>query len=136
MIREICRDTFFLSQRSEEAGAADMQTAADLQETLRAHAGECVGMAANMIGVRKRIIAVMLGMSPVVMMNPEIVARSGEYETQEGCLSLSGVRSTVRYRRITVVWQDMRMQKQKRSFEGFPAQIIQHEIDHLNGILI
>lgn len=136
MIREICRDTFLLSQKAPAATSADLQTAADLRDTLMAHAGECVGMAANMIGENKRIIAVLNGSIPLVMLNPEIVACSGKYETSEGCLSLSGVRKTARFRKITVVWQDMNLRKQKCSFEGFPAQIIQHEIDHLSGILI
>lgn len=136
MIRPICRDTFLLSQRASAATAADMQTALDLRDTLTAHAAECVGMAANMIGVNKRIIAVSVNGIPLVMCNPEITARAIPYEAEEGCLSLSGVRKAARFRRITVIWQDLNGKRQKRTFEGFPAQIIQHEMDHLAGILI
>ncbi len=136
MIRNICRDTFLLSRKALPATAEDLPTAFDLRDTLMAHAAGCVGMAANMIGENKRIIVIMANRLPLVMLNPEILSCSGKYETTEGCLSLDGVRKTVRYKQITVSWQDMNMRRQKRSFEGFPAQIIQHEIDHLNGILI
>ena len=138
MIRPICRDTLLLSKPAEKATAADLPTVQDLRDTLLANADRCVGMVANMIGVPKRIIAVLLPGTalPILMLNPEITAKSGAYKTAEGCLSLSGERETTRFRTITVRWQDLSMQPQKRRFEGYPAQIIQHEIDHCSGILI
>jgi len=126
----------FLAAKSEPATQADKQTAMDLLDTLTAHADGCVGMAANMIGVRKRIIAVSIGMMNVAMFNPAIVQKSGEYEAEEGCLSLVGVRKAKRYERIVVEYQDMNMRKKKQTFTGWTAQIIQHEIDHCDGILI
>ena len=136
MIRPIMKDPMFLALPSEAAAEADKQTARDLLDTLRAHLDGCVGMAANMIGVRKRIIAVCVGFGQMVMINPEIAAKSGAYETEEGCLSLAGVRKTTRYEHIEVVYQDMNMKKHRQHFDGYVAQIIQHEIDHCNGILI
>jgi peptide deformylase len=138
VIHPICRDTVLLSEPAEKAANADLQTARDLAETLLANRQRCVGMAANMIGVPKAIIAILPpdAQIPLVMLNPKILARSGEYEVQEGCLSLPGERPAKRYRSITVTWQDLSMQKQKRRFEGYVAQIIQHEIDHLQGTLI
>ena len=138
MIRPVCRDTVLLSKPAERATNADLQTAHDLSETLLANAQRCVGMAANMIGVPKCIIAVLPPGTklPLVMLNPQIIAKSGAYETQEGCLSLPGERPAQRFHTITVKWQDLSMRPQKRRFEGYTAQIIQHEIDHCSGILI
>lgn len=136
MIRPIVHDPLFLARKSEPATEADRQAAADLLDTLRASLDRCVGMAANMIGERKRIIAFCSGPFQTVMFNPRITEGSGEYETEEGCLSLPGVRKTKRYRRITVAYQDQAFRKRTETFEGFTAQIIQHEIDHCDGILI
>ena len=136
MVRSIVHDPLYLGGKSEPATEADRQVAADLQDTLRAHLDRCVGMAANMIGVRKRIIVFCSGPMQVVMYNPQIVSAAGEYETEEGCLSLAGVRKTKRYQRITVKYQDQGFRPRTGTFEGFTAQIIQHEIDHCNGILI
>ncbi len=136
MIREIVRDPLFLAGRSEEAGPADDPTAADLLDTLRANLDRCVGMAANMIGVRKRIIVFCSGPMQAVMINPRITAKEGPYEAEEGCLSLAGVRKAKRYRRITVRYLDRAFQPRTAVFEGFTAQIIQHEIDHCDGVLI
>ena len=136
MIKPIMKDMLFLAQKSDPAAKEDLQTARDLLDTLRAHDEHCVGMAANMIGVRKRIIAVSVGFGHLVMLNPVIVKKSGPYEAQEGCLSLSGVRSAKRYEQIEVTWQDMDMKAKRQSFGGYTAQIIQHEIDHCDGILI
>ena len=136
MIREICKDVLFLARKSEPATSDDLPVAADLLETLKAHADGCVGMAANMIGVQKCIIAVNVGPTNIAMLNPEIVKRSGKYMTEEGCLSLDGERTTVRYEKITVTYQDMQLKTHKQSYSGFTAQIIQHEIDHCNGIII
>lgn len=128
---------FFLTQPSVEATAADIAIARDLAETLEAHRATCVGMAANMIGERKRIIAVLDEASKVLtMFNPEIISHERPYNTTEGCLSLPGERETLRYERITVSYQDESMQAFERSFKGRVAQAIQHEIDHCNGILI
>lgn len=126
----------FLSLPSSAATAADAQTAQDLLDTLAAHAHECVGMAANMIGTAKRIIVFDDEGTPRIMFNPEIVSRSGAYETEEGCLSLPGSRRTTRYRTIKVRFEDRGSQPREQTFTGFTAQIIQHEIDHCNGILI
>ena len=136
MIKPITHDTFFLSRKSEPATAADLPIAKDLRDTLAAHRAECVGMAANMIGSSKRIIIVSVGMFDMVMLNPVIVKKSGAFETEEGCLSLSGTRRTTRYQTITVEYRDGDWNKQTRVFTGRVAQIIQHEIDHTNGILI
>lgn len=136
MIQPIMKDPLFLAVPSERATAADKQVALDLLDTLRANLDGCVGMAANMIGVHKRIIAVHTGIAQMAMINPKIVKKDGQYEAEEGCLSLAGVRKTKRYERIEVEYQDLNMKKQRRSFSGFTAQIIQHEVDHCDGILI
>ncbi|MCR5794789.1 MAG: peptide deformylase [Solobacterium sp.] len=136
MIREIVKDTFFLSRKSVPAGPADARVIRDLQDTLQANRYRCVGMAANMIGYNKRIIVVGIGLMNVIMVNPKITSKSGPYETEEGCLSLSGKRKTKRYQKIEVEYQDASFRKHKRTFEGYTAQIIQHEADHLEGILI
>lgn len=136
MIRPIMRDVLFLSQKSEEAGAQDVSVLTDLKDTLRANQDRCVGMAANMIGIRKRIIAFFAGPFCVGMMNPVITKKSGPYEAEEGCLSLDGIRKTIRYQSIEVTWQDSSFQTQKAAYTGWTAQIIQHEIDHCGGILI
>ena len=136
MIRPINRYILFLSQKSEVATKDDSYVIADLKDTLAAHHDECVGMAANMIGYRKRIIIISLGISSLIMVNPSIVKKKKPYETQEGCLSLDGVRATKRFQEIEVEFEDESFQKQCRRFMGFTAQIIQHEIDHCDGIII
>jgi len=136
MIKEIVRDIFFLGQRSEEATEQDFAVGRDLQDTLRANQDRCVGMAANMIGVRKRIIIVNAGPVNVVMYNPRILKKDTPYETEEGCLSLDGVRKTTRYENIEVEYLDSGWRKCRQKYTGWTAQIIQHEIDHLNGIII
>ena len=130
------RDLFFLRQRAEKATEADRQTAIDLLDTLKAHEDGCVGMAANMIGVNKAIIAVNMGFMNVAMFNPKIVKKNGKYETEEGCLSLDGVRKCVRYQEIEVEYEDINFKRQRQKYSGWTAQIIQHECDHLNGIII
>ena len=136
MIREICRDETFLAQKAAPATADDLATAQDLLDTLTAHKDGCVGMAANMIGVCKRIIAFDNEGTYMVMFNPVIVRQSGPYETQEGCLSLTGVRKTKRFQTIKVQWQNEKFQTRLKTFTGWTAEIIQHEIDHREGILI
>ena len=136
MIREICRDETFLAQKAAPATADDLATAQDLLDTLTAHRDGCVGMAANMIGVCKRIIAFDNDGTYMVMFNPVIVRQSGPYETQEGCLSLSGVRKTKRFQTVKVQWQNEQFQTRLKTFTGWTAEIIQHEIDHCEGILI
>lgn len=136
MIRPIIHDPLFLAQKSAVATEADRQVIADLLDTLHASLDRCVGMAANMVGERKRIIVFCNGPMQMVMVNPEMIAKSGEYEAEEGCLSLTGLRKTKRYRKITVKYQDQTFRQLTGTFEGFTAQIIQHEIDHCNGILI
>jgi len=136
MIRPVMRDPFFLKQPSEPVTIADSAILQDLMDTLRANQDRCVGMAANMIGVRKRIIAFCIGPMIVGMYNPVITAKSGAYETEEGCLSLDGVRKTTRYEKIEVTFQDASFKPQKMTYTGWTAQIIQHEIDHCDGILI
>lgn len=136
MVKPIIKDILFLGQKSVPATEADKQVAIDLSDTLKANREHCVGMAANMIGVKKCIIVVNIGFADMVMFNPAIVQKKNPYETEEGCLSLSGVRKTTRYKKITVEYQDMNFTKQKKSFEGWTAQIIQHEVDHLEGIII
>ena len=136
MIQPIMRDIAFLKQKSLPATQADRQVALDLLDTLKAHESECVGMAANMIGVRKNIIAVNMGFMNVAMFNPVIVKKSGAFETEEGCLSLTGVRKINRYEEIEVEYEDMNFKKQHQKFSGWIAQIIQHECDHLEGIII
>ncbi|MCF2669970.1 peptide deformylase [Butyricicoccus pullicaecorum] len=136
MIQPIMKDPAFLAQKSMPASPEDVQVAHDLLDTLTAHADGCVGMAANMIGVAKRIIAFDNEGTYMVMFNPEIIKRTGRYETQEGCLSLPGVRPAVRYRSIKVRYQNEAFQERFKTFTGWTAQIIQHEIDHCEGILI
>ena len=136
MIREICRDETFLAQKAAPATADDLATAQDLLDTLIAHKDGCVGMAANMIGVCKRIIAFDNEGTYMVMFNPVIIRQSGPYETQEGCLSLTGVRKTKRFQTIKVQWQNEQFQTRLKTFTGWTAEIIQHEIDHCEGILI
>ena len=136
MIRPIIRDIFFLSQKAENAVLTDLFVGQDLQDTLQANAGRCVGMAANMIGVKKRIIIVNMGMMNVVMYNPVIVKKDTPYETEEGCLSLDGVRRTTRFQNIEVEYQDSSFKKHREKYTGWIAQIIQHEIDHTRGIII
>ena len=136
MQKPIIHDEEFLAQKSEPAAFIDIAVAQDLLDTLATHAEHCVGLAANMIGVRKRIIAVNVGPMNIAMLNPEIVKRSGKYMTEEGCLSLTGERQTVRYEKITVKYLDLQFKPHKESFSGFTAQIIQHEVDHCDGIII
>ena len=137
MLKELIHDPIFLSLKSEVATKEDIQVAEDLLDTLTAHKDGCVGMAANMIGARKRIIAFDNEGTYMIMFNPEIIKKSEPYETEEGCLSLLGVpRKCKRYKTIKVKWQTAEMQARIKTFTGFPAQIIQHEIDHCNGILI
>ena len=136
MVRTINTDIFTLNQKSLPAGKEDLPAAMDLLDTLRANSERCVGMAANMIGVNKRIIAVNMGFINVAMLNPVIVKKSGAYETEEGCLSLDGVRKTTRYENIEVEFQDISFHKQHQKYSGWTAQIIQHEIDHCDGIII
>ena len=136
MVKPIVRDMFFLGQKSETATKADAQVAIDLKDTLAAHRAGCVGMAANMIGYKKRTIIVSMGIVDLVMNNPVIISKSGEYEAEEGCLSLEGTRKTTRYKDIEVEYEDTSFKKQKQKFTGFPAQIVQHEMDHLEGIII
>lgn len=136
MIRSVMKDVVFLNQKSEPATKADKQVVQDLLDTLKANEVGCVGLAANMIGVKKRIIAVSMGFANIAMINPVIVKKSGAYETEEGCLSLIGVRKTTRYMDIEVEFQDINFNKQCQKYSGWIAQIIQHEIDHCDGIVI
>ena len=136
MIRDICRDETFLAQRAERAGLEDLETARDLLDTLAAHKESCVGMAANMIGVNKRIIVFDNEGEYMVMLNPVIVKQSGPYETEEGCLSLTGRRKTKRFQTIKVQWQNEKLQTRLKTFTGWTAEIIQHEIDHCDGVII
>ena len=136
MIREICKDEFFLSQKADLATPDDLGTAQDLLDTLTAHKDGCVGMAANMIGVSKRIIAFDNEGEYLVMFNPVIVKKSTAYEAEEGCLSLSGTRKTKRFQTIKMQWQNEKFQTRIKTFTGWTAQIIQHEIDHCEGVLI
>ena len=136
MIKPIVRDAFFLNQRSERATKADLTVAQDLEDTLKANRDRCVGMAANMIGYRKNIIIVATGLADMVMINPVITEKAEPYETEEGCLSLPGTRKTTRYNRITVRYLDKKFEEHTQNFSGYIAQIIQHECDHLQGILI
>ncbi|OUN83955.1 peptide deformylase [Flavonifractor sp. An52] len=136
MIRDICKDKVFLAQKAEPATPDDVQVAADLLETLEHHKAGCVGMAANMIGINKRIIAFDNEGSYMVMFNPEIVKKSEPYDAEEGCLSLTGVRPAKRWKTIKVRWQNEKFQERLKTFSGWTAQIIQHEIDHCEGIII
>ena len=136
MIREICKDIIFLAQKAEPATQDDLPVAADLLETLEYHKDGCVGMAANMIGVNKRIIAFDNDGEYMVMFNPEILRKTGPYDTEEGCLSLTGVRPVKRWKTIKVKWQNEKFQQRIKNFTGWTAEIIQHEIDHCEGIII
>lgn len=136
MIRPIVKMPVLLSTPSVDATPLDAAVGQDLLDTLTAHAHECVGLAANMIGVRKRIIVASCASGAVLMYNPEIIEASGEYQTEESCLSLEGVRPCARYKRIKVVYLDASFAPCEKSFSGFEAQIIQHEIDHCNGVVI
>ena len=136
MVKPIMKDTFFLSRKSRNATADDLSIAQDLLDTLQAHREECVGMAANMIGHAVRIIAFHIGGAPMIMLNPEILKAEKPFETEEGCLSVKGVHKTVRYETIRVRYQTEKLQYRQKEFSGWTAQIIQHEIDHCNGVLI
>ncbi len=136
MIRDICKDETFLAQKAEPATPDDLPVAADLLETLEYHKNGCVGMAANMIGVNKRIIAFDNEGTYMVMFNPELVKKSGPYDAEEGCLSLTGTRPAKRWQSIKVRWQNEQFQVRLKTFTGWTAQIIQHELDHCEGILI
>ena len=137
MVREIIKDTEFLKKKSEPASREDMQLIKDIADTLEANRELCVGLAANMIGESKTVLAAMIGGKVLVMVNPVITEHSSKYyETEEGCLSLTGVRPTKRYKIITVEYRDRSFKKKKAIFRDFEAQIIQHEIDHFEGILI
>lgn len=133
---EIIHDTLFLSKKSLPAQKSDIKIAQELKDTLVANSGIAIGLAANMIGKQKRIIAFFAGMLPMVMLNPKIIEKSGEYTAEEGCLSLSGTRKTKRYDKIIVEYRDMDFNKKKQEFTGLIAETIQHEVDHCNGILI
>ena len=136
MIRDICKDETFLAQKAEPATPDDLPVAADLLETLEYHKSGCVGMAANMIGVNKRIIAFDNEGTYMVMFNPELVKKSGPYDAEEGCLSLTGTRPAKRWQSIKVRWQNEQFQVRLKTFTGWTAQIIQYELDHCEGILI
>ncbi len=136
MVRDIMRDEAFLAQKAEPAAPEDQPVAQDLLDTLAAHKDGCVGMAANMIGVNKRIIVFDNEGEYMIMFNPEIIKKSGPYQAEEGCLSLSGVRKTKRWRSIKVQYQNEKLQIRFKTFTGWTAQIIQHEIDHCEGVLI
>lgn len=136
MIKKITRDPMFLAQKSVDATEADKQVISDLLDTLRANLDHCVGMAANMIGVSKNIIVVAAGPFQFAMINPVIAEKTGAFQTEEGCLSLDGVRPCTRYKEIEVDYLDTNFKKQHGKYTGWTAQIIQHEIDHCNGIVI
>ena len=137
MVKELMHDPLFLARKSTDATAEDLEIAQDLLDTLNAHRATCVGMAANMIGETKRIIVFDNGGTPMLMLNPRIVKKSDPYETKEGCLSLlGGPRKTLRYKKIKVEYQTTDFKTRLKSFDGWTAQIIQHEIDHCDGILI
>lgn len=136
MVKQIVRDIFFLGQKSEPTTKADLQIGIDLRDTLEANRERCVGMAANMIGIKKKVIIVNMGLIDVVMFNPIIIKKDTPYQTEEGCLSLDGVRPTTRYENIEVEYMDMNWKKQKQKLSGWTAQICQHEMDHLSGRII
>ena len=136
MIKDIMKDPLFLAQKSTDATKADQQVVVDLLDTLRANLDHCVGMAANMIGVKKNIIVVAVGSFQFAMINSVITKKSGAYQTEEGCLSLEGVRPCTRYQEIEVDYIDQSFKKQHGKYSGWTAQIIQHKIDHCNGIVI
>ena len=135
-VKSIVKDVFFLGQKAEDATPKDLSVGQDLLDTLRANQDHCVGMAANMIGVKKKIIIVNMGIMNVVMYNPVIIKKDTPYETEEGCLSLTGVRKTIRYQNIEVEYFDSSWKKHRQKYTGWTAQIIQHECDHLNGVII
>lgn len=136
MIRPIIKDVFFLMQKSVPAKISDMTIARDMEDTLKAHSDECVGLAANMIGENKCIISFSAGDKPVTMFNPVIKEKKGEYVAEEGCLSLDKISRITRYENITVEYFDKGFKKRRNTYSGFIAQIIQHEVDHTNGILV
>ncbi len=136
MVREICKDEAFLSQKAQNATATDREIEQDLRDTLTAHADECVGMAANMIGINKRVIIFEEQGQYSVLFNPHIVKASGEFTTEEGCLSLTGKRFAKRYHSIKVAYQDDEMKPHFKTYTGFTAQIVQHELDHCEGVII
>jgi len=136
MIRPIVRDVLFLSRKSEPAGAGDGAICRDLRDTLRANRDRCVGMAANMIGAGKRIIIVNVGFADVVMINPALLSKDTPYEAEEGCLSLDGARRATRFQNIEVEYRDEAWKKHRQRYSGWIAQIIQHEMDHLEGVII
>lgn len=136
MVKPITKDIFFLSRKSRAATAQDLPIAQDLLDTLQAHREECVGMAANMIGQAVRIIVFHVGGAPMLMLNPEIIRFAKPFEAEEGCLSLNGTRKTTRYETIRVRYQNEKLQIRQGDFSGWTAQIIQHEIDHCNGVVI
>ncbi|MDD5791251.1 MAG: peptide deformylase [Erysipelotrichaceae bacterium] len=136
MVREICKDEKKLKKKSNKANIGDERIVYDLIDTLKAHRHECLGMAANMIGENKQIIAVYVGALIIAMINPRIIDKSEPYETYEGCLSLEGQRKAIRYKRIEVEFEDSHFNKTRHIFTGLTAQIIQHEINHLEGMLI
>lgn len=136
MIKELVHDPLFLGIKSKDATKDDFLVGRDLLDTLMAHRETCVGMAANMIGVRKKIIIVSMGMAAIVMYNPRLLKKDMPYEAEEGCLSLTGTRKTVRYRSIEVEYLDGSWKKHRQIFTGQIAQIIQHEVDHLYGVVI
>ena len=136
MVRPIIKNEKFLSRKSIPATTADAYIGGDLMDTFRAHKEECVGLAANMIGWLKRVIVVDAGFAPLLMYNPSIIKKEGPYETEEGCLCLEGERKTTRYQKITVTYMDHAFKPKKEEFSGYIAQIIQHEVDHCDGIII
>ena len=136
MIKLICKDIFFLSKKAKKASKDDIYIGYDLLDTLKAHKDSCIGMAANMIGIDKSIIVVSMGFVDVVMFNPKIINKSGKYKTQEGCLSLSGARDCIRHQKIKVEYYDFDFNKHVEEYSGLIAETIEHEIDHLSGIII
>lgn len=136
MVKDICKDIILLSRKAQPATPEDLPLARDLLDTLTAHKDTCVGMAANMIGTAKNIIAFADGSDYTVMFNPTILKASDRYEAEEGCLSLSGTRTAQRFRTIKVQWQNEKFQMRTKTYTGWTAQIIQHEMDHCSGILI
>ena len=136
MIKPITKDILFLQQKSQEASQADLSIGQDLQDTLLAHRDACVGLAANMIGVQKRVIIVSLGFGHLVLYNPVLISKAKPYKTEESCLSLKGSRPTTRYEDIVIRYRNQDWQEVTTSFTGFTAQIIQHELDHLEGVII
>ena len=136
MIQPIVKDILFLQQRSQEASQADLSIGQDLQDTLLAHRDACVGLAANMIGVQKRVIIVSLGFGHLVLYNPVLISKAKPYKTEESCLSLQGSRPTTRYEDIVIRYRNQDWREVTMPFTGFTAQIIQHELDHLEGVII